>query len=58
VLRLEEMELEIPMGRNAQISLADDGEDSRLRNRVGIEVVKFHLIANRQRSQESTPRNP
>jgi hypothetical protein len=47
VLYLEEVEPEIPMGRNAQISLADGGEDSCLRDRVGIKVVKFHPIPDR-----------
>jgi hypothetical protein len=48
VLHLEEVEPEVPVGRDAQISLADGSEDGHLRDRVRIKVVKLHPIPNRQ----------
>jgi hypothetical protein len=44
VLRLEEVEPEVPMGRDAQVPFAHGGEDGRLHDGVGVEIVELHLI--------------
>ena len=37
----------------AQVHLADGDEDGRLRNGVGVEVVKLHAVVMRERPHES-----
>jgi hypothetical protein len=44
VLCLEEVELEIPVGRDTQVPLTDGDEDGCLCDEVGVEVVELHLI--------------
>jgi hypothetical protein len=44
VLHLEEVEPEVPMGRDTQVPLAHGGKDGHLRNGVGVEIVELHLI--------------
>ena len=45
---LEEMEPQLPVGSNPQIPLADSDEDSRLRDRIVVEVVELHAIVVRE----------
>jgi hypothetical protein len=58
VFCLEEVELEVPMGRDTQVPLAHGGKDGRLCNGVGVKVVELHLILEGERLQEPARRNP
>jgi hypothetical protein len=57
-LRTEEMEPHDLVGLKPQESLADSGEDGRLRDGVGVEVMQLHPIVVRQCPHEVAHRNP
>jgi hypothetical protein len=52
-LCLEEVEPEVPMGRNPQVPLAHRGEDGGLHDGVGVEVVQLHLVVVEEDPDES-----
>jgi hypothetical protein len=49
VLCLEEVELELPMGRDTQVPLTHGGEDGCLRDGVRVEIMELHLIPEGER---------
>jgi hypothetical protein len=57
-LRVEEMDLEIPMGVDPEVSLADRHEDRRLSNGVRVEAVKLNPVVIRERSHKVARRHP
>jgi hypothetical protein len=57
-LRGEEMGLQVPMGVNPQKPLANRHENSRLRDGVGVEVMKLHPVVMRERLHEAARRHP
>jgi hypothetical protein len=54
----EEMERQVPVGLNPKESLVDSGEDGRLSDGVGVEVVQLHPVVVRQGPHEATHQNP
>ena len=52
----KEVEPQLPVGDNAQVPLTDDDEDGRLRNGVGVEVVKLHAVVMQERPHEPVRR--
>jgi len=46
------------MGQNPQVPLAHSGEDRRLHDGVGVEVVKLHPIVVHERTHKAAGRNP
>ena len=50
--RPKEVEPQLLVGGNAQVPLADGDKDGRLRNGVGVEVMKLHAVVMRERPHE------
>jgi hypothetical protein len=57
-LRGEEMGPQVPVGVNPQKPLANCHENGRLRDGVGVEVVKLHPVVVRERPHEAAGRHP
>jgi hypothetical protein len=57
-LRGEEMGPQIPVGVNPQKPLANRHKNGRLRDGVGVEVVKLHPVVVRERPHEAARRHP
>jgi hypothetical protein len=57
-LRGEEMGPQVPVGVNPQKPLANRCENGRLRDGVGVEVVKLHPVVVRERPHEAARRHP
>jgi hypothetical protein len=57
-LRGEEMGPQVPVGVNPQKPLTNRHENGRLRDGVGVEVVKLHPIVVRERPHEAARRHP
>ena len=53
-LAAEQVDPQIPMGFDPQVSLADSDEDRRLRDGVGAEVVQLRPVVLAQRPHEPT----
>jgi hypothetical protein len=56
--RGEEMGPQVPVGVNPQKPFANRHENGRLRDGVGVEVVKLHPIVMRERPHEAARRHP
>jgi hypothetical protein len=57
-LRGEEMGPQVPVGVNPQKPLANHHENGRLRDEVGVEVVKLHPVVRRERPHEVACQHP